>query len=67
LADIPGILIHGRADLSLPVLTVWELARAWPGSELIVVDDSGHTGSATLREVQQDARERLSAMVAAVH
>lgn len=64
LAGIPGILIHGRMDMSLPVITVWELARAWgAGAELIVVDDAGHTGSPALRELQQDARERMSAMV----
>lgn len=65
LAGIPGILLHGRADLSLPVITAWEVARAWPGAELIVVDDSGHTGSPALREIQREARERLSAMAAA--
>jgi proline iminopeptidase len=45
LAGIPGVLIHGRHDLSGPLDTAWQLARAWPGAELIVVDDSGHTGS----------------------
>ena len=34
LAGIPGVLIHGRLDLSCPVDTAWELARAWPGAEL---------------------------------
>jgi proline iminopeptidase len=46
LAGIPGVLIHGRHDLGGPVETVWQSARAWPGAELIVVDDAGHTGSA---------------------
>ncbi|HEX5493595.1 MAG TPA: prolyl aminopeptidase [Mycobacteriales bacterium] len=45
LAGIPGVLLHGRQDLSGPVGTAWELARAWPGAELVVIDDSGHTGS----------------------
>ncbi|MFD9891725.1 prolyl aminopeptidase [Amycolatopsis sp. NPDC059027] len=47
LADIPGVLIHGRLDLSCPVTTAWELARAWPGAELLVDDQSGHHGSVT--------------------
>jgi len=51
LAGIPGILIHGRNDLGGPVITAWELARAWPGAELIVIGDSGHTGSNSMREV----------------
>ena len=45
LAGIPGVLIHGRLDLSCPVETAWELARAWPGAELLVDDHSGHRGS----------------------
>jgi proline iminopeptidase len=48
LADIPGVLIHGRLDLGCPLITAWELAQAWPGSELHVVGDSGHTGSAAM-------------------
>ena len=39
LAGIPGVLLHGRLDLGSPVGTAWELAQAWPGSELVVVDD----------------------------
>ncbi|MDO2396111.1 prolyl aminopeptidase [Mycobacterium avium subsp. hominissuis] len=45
LAGIPGVVIHGRLDLSCPVITAWELARAWSGAELAVIDDCGHTGS----------------------
>ncbi|GAA4178679.1 prolyl aminopeptidase [Gryllotalpicola koreensis] len=59
LAGIPGVLIHGRSDLSGPAVTPWELARAWPGSELIIVGDSGHTGSVTMTEASHAARERL--------
>jgi proline iminopeptidase len=44
LAGIPGVLIHGRRDVSGPALTAWELHRAWPGSELVVVEEEGHGG-----------------------
>lgn len=44
LAGIPGVLIHGRRDVSGPTLTAWELHRAWPGSELFVVEEEGHGG-----------------------
>jgi proline iminopeptidase len=44
LAGIPGILIHGRRDVSGPTLTAWELHRAWPGSELHVIEGEGHGG-----------------------
>jgi len=37
LREIPGILIQGRLDLSAPLVTAWELAQVWPGSELIIV------------------------------
>lgn len=25
----------------------WELAQAWPNARLVIVEDSGHTGSTT--------------------
>lgn len=49
LNGIPGILIHGRLDLSGPLGTAWELAQAWPEAELTIIDDSGHTGSPAMR------------------
>jgi proline iminopeptidase len=39
---IPAVLIHGRLDLGGPLLTAWELAKAWPSSELIILDNAGH-------------------------
>jgi proline iminopeptidase len=48
LADIPGVLIHGRRDLSSPLDVPWEIARRW--GELVVVEDEGHlAGPATER------------------
>src|SRR5690606_29988840 len=37
LAGIPGVLIHGRHDLGTPLVVAYELHRAWPGSELVIV------------------------------
>jgi proline iminopeptidase len=48
LAGIPGVLLHGRLDIGAPLTTAWELARSWSDAELIVVTDSGHTGSETM-------------------
>jgi proline iminopeptidase len=45
LKGIPGVLIHGRLDLGSPLQSAWELSRQWPDSELIVLDDSGHTSN----------------------
>jgi len=50
LAGIPGVLIHGRLDISSPLGTAWELARAWPDAQLIVIGDAGHTGSESLKD-----------------
>ncbi len=44
LRGIPATLIHGRRDISGPASTVWQLHRAWSGSELILVEDEGHGG-----------------------
>lgn len=44
LAGIPGVLVHGRLDVSGPADIAWELARRWPEAELILVDDEGHGG-----------------------
>ena len=42
LAGIPGILVHGRMDISSPLDVPWHLSQAWPGSRLIVIDHAGH-------------------------
>jgi pimeloyl-ACP methyl ester carboxylesterase len=42
LAEIPGVMVHGRLDLGSPLVTAWELAQAWPESELAIVDGAGH-------------------------
>ncbi|MCZ4121894.1 prolyl aminopeptidase [Streptomyces sp. H39-S7] len=60
LAGIPGVLIHGRLDMSGPPDTAWELSRAWPGAELKVIDDSGHKGSATMSAAVYEAFERFA-------
>jgi len=63
LAGIPGILIQGRNDLGGPVITAWELARAWPGAELVMVEDSGHTGSPAMEQALDAAADRLFAAI----
>jgi proline iminopeptidase len=61
LAGIPGVLIHGRLDMSGPPQTAWELHRAWPGAELVIIENAGHIGTtATLEHVLQ-ALDRFAA------
>jgi proline iminopeptidase len=43
LAGIPCTMIQGRLDLEAPVVTAWELSRAWPAARLVVVPNSAHS------------------------
>lgn len=60
LRGIPGILVHGRRDVSSPVITPWRLHSAWPGSELVVHEGGGHGGTST-GELWRDANARMAA------
>jgi proline iminopeptidase len=52
LADIPGVLIHGRFDFQAPLENAYALRRAWPRAELIVVDEAGHVATGEIaREI----------------
>jgi proline iminopeptidase len=42
LKDIPGTLVQGSLDLGNLLGVVWRLHHAWPGSELVIVDEAGH-------------------------
>jgi len=44
LSSIPGILLHGRYDVSSPLITAWTLRQHWARSELTIVND-GHGGT----------------------
>lgn len=51
ISHLPGVLIHGRWDVSSPMETAWELHKAWPASELVVVDVDGHGGETMADEL----------------
>ena len=44
IVHLPAILIHGRLDVSGPLVTAWELHKRWPASQLVVIDHEGHGG-----------------------
>lgn len=44
LGPVPVVLVHGRHDISSPVVTAWRLHRALVAGELHVVEDEGHVG-----------------------
>jgi proline iminopeptidase len=56
LAGIPGVLIHGRLDISGPPDVPWHLVNAWPGCRLELVGGAGHGG-----------RQMVDAIVAATN
>lgn len=43
LAGIPGIIVQGRYDLLCPPETSQALAKVWPGSEVRIVEEAGHS------------------------
>jgi proline iminopeptidase len=59
LAGIPGVLIHGRLDISGPADTAWLLARAWPGAELHLVG-TGHGGGDEMQTRIVEATNRFA-------
>jgi proline iminopeptidase len=46
LNGIPGVLIHGRCDVSGPLITAWQLSQRWTSSRLHILDNAGHGGGA---------------------
>jgi proline iminopeptidase len=56
------VLFHGRLDLSSPLDTPWALERAWPDAELVVVGDSGHQGSRSMRAQVRGALDRFGSL-----
>jgi proline iminopeptidase len=60
LRRIPGVLIHGRLDLGSPLRSAWELQRAWPAADLVVIDDDGHTGGDATRSEVLIATDRFA-------
>src|SRR5262249_15552083 len=60
LRDLPAVLINGRLGTSGPPDVAWRLAQAWPGSELVLVDDAGHgAGHPTTMEAILTATARF--------
>jgi len=40
---LPGFIVHGRYDVICPVRYAYALADAWPGVDLRIVPDAGHS------------------------
>src|SRR5215210_7978559 len=40
---IPAVIVQGRYDVVCPMMSAWELHRAWPEAELKIIPDAGHS------------------------
>ena len=45
LQHLPCVIVQGRYDVICPMRAAWRLHRAWPGSELVIVPDAGHSAA----------------------
>lgn len=45
IANIPGIIVHGRYDMICPLDNALLLQEAWPAAELHIVRDAGHSAA----------------------
>lgn len=43
LADVPGIIVHGRYDIVCPLEQAWQLKEAWPQAKLHIIPAAGHS------------------------
>ncbi len=43
LKGLPGAIIQGRYDMVCPLESAWDLAKAWPEADLVIVPDAGHS------------------------
>ena len=41
--DIPAVIVQGRYDVVCPMMSAWELKRAWPQADLRIISDAGHS------------------------
>ncbi|HKG21316.1 MAG TPA: prolyl aminopeptidase, partial [Blastocatellia bacterium] len=40
---IPAVIVQGRYDVVCPMMSAWDLHRAWPEADLKIIGDAGHS------------------------
>ena len=40
---IPTVIVQGRYDVVCPITSAWDLHKAMPEAELVIVSDAGHS------------------------
>jgi proline iminopeptidase len=59
---IPCVIVQGRYDMVCPIATAFELHRAWPEAEFVVVPDAGHSMSEPgIRRALIEAADKFAA------
>ncbi|NJM56203.1 MAG: prolyl aminopeptidase [Synechococcales cyanobacterium RU_4_20] len=58
---LPAVIVQGRYDVVCPMRSAWDLHRAWPEAELVIVGDAGHSMSEPgIKSALIEATERFS-------
>ncbi len=58
--NIPGIIIQGRYDVICPIASAYDLHRAWPEADYVVIADAGHSAmEAGIQHALLQATERF--------
>jgi proline iminopeptidase len=58
---LPAVIVQGRYDVVCPPLSAWELHRAWPEAELLIVPDAGHSATEPgIRSALVEATDRFA-------
>ncbi|MBF2022601.1 MAG: prolyl aminopeptidase [Hydrococcus sp. C42_A2020_068] len=60
---IPAVIVQGRYDVVCPMITAWELHKAWQEAEFIVVPDAGHSMTEPgIRSALLDATDKFASL-----
>lgn len=62
LNGIPGVLVHGRQDVSGPLVTAWRLSQRYTTSRLHILDDAGHGGGSAFWPLVLGALNEFAAL-----
>ena len=61
LRDIPGVIVQGRYDIATPAASAWDLHRAWPEADFVLVEGAGHAYSEPgIQTALLDATDRFA-------
>lgn len=65
LVGLPALLVQGRRDLVCPPHTAYTVARQWPGAQLRIVEEGGHSSmhpamARALVEATQDMKRLIA-------